>query len=193
MLTPRHGRNFMKCQLQANQKSNSMRNVFFAALLLSLMGVAVNSFAHCSIDAIKQEIVKTLQHTNRPAITRYNDYDKGICKLLNDFLNVNNRESCTAHIAKFEAAMIQFKQEIVDHPEFDHAHLRPMLDKLYQDLGALLNILRRYSNQKGMSAVTNFILELLQFEHLLPNDIKQKYPKLTLLKSINHRLNSNKA
>lgn len=177
----------MKCQLQANQKSSTMRTALFAGLLLSLIGMAVNSFANCSIDAIRQEIAKAMQHTNRPAITRYNTYNKDFCNLLGDFLNVNNRESCAAHVAKFEAAIMQFKQEIVDHHEF--AHVRPMLQTLHQDLDALVAILRRYSNQKGMSAVTNFILELVKFEHLLPNDIKQKYPKLTLLKSIKHRLN----
>jgi hypothetical protein len=175
----------MKCQSKANQKSNILRNMFFVGLLISLLGNS-DSCATLTVDAVRQEVIRALQCTNKTALTRYNNRNKEFYNLIAEFLNLNNRESCAAHAAKFEAAATQFKQEVVDNAEY--AHMKPMLDKLYQDLIELIGIIRRYSNQRGALAVGSFIKELLNYEHMLPADIKTRYSKLGLLRSVTHRL-----
>lgn len=175
----------MKCQLQASQKY-TLRVLFFAGLLFSLMGSSVNSFADCSVDGIKRRIIQEMQHSNRSAIQRYHQYSGKFNKLIEDFLNTRNRESCEAHAFKFDAAILQFKQDIVEHPEFKHLR-EPLLNKLCQDLLALVHIIRRY-NKSGVGMALSFINDLKSYEHLLSSEIKNKYDKLTLFSSICHRL-----
>lgn len=191
----------MKCQKQANQKSEILKAVFFAGLLFCAICSSGKTFAKHNLDSVpnldsvRAKIMNAMQTVGNDddarkakakALKAYEKCKKNFYNLIAEFLSTHNKKSCTEHVKNFQDEIDTFEANLVNHPEL--ADLRPILTQLHKDLNALVEVLRRYSDPKDSAKVLNFLSEIQNFAHLLPSDIKQQYNFAKLLGAVRHRL-----
>lgn len=157
-------------------------NCFYcAAIVVSVLAVAVVPDVVCSIESARAKIITTLHKENPALVAEFRDFCTQYDALVFAFFDMNNYDSLPVHIKCMEVALNTLKRVCCDTR---YHSVRPFLCYYHKHIADLIVLLHQHVDYRNTLLLC---FKVRKFKMLLPELIKSR-GDIALFWALRHRL-----